>query len=97
MARFVVLMDFTEQGIKNVKESPKRAAAARTAFKAKGVEIEQIYWTLGAHDVVAIVSAADGLDLAAVLLQLGGAGNVRTTTLRAFDEAEFATVLSKLD
>ena len=97
MARFVVLMDFTDQGIKSVQESPKRAAAARTAFKAKGVELEQVYWTLGSHDIVAIVSAADGLEAAAALLQLGGAGNVRTTTLRAFDEAEFATVLSKLD
>ena len=96
MARFVVLMNFTDQGIKNVKESPQRAAAARTAFKAKGVEIEQVYWTLGSHDVVAIVRAADGLDLAAVLLDLGGAGNVRTTTLRAFDEAEFGEVLARL-
>ena len=96
MARFVVLMNFTEQGIKSVKESPQRAAQAKAAFKAKGVELEQVWWTLGSHDVVAILSAADGLDLAAVLLELGGAGNVRTTTLRAFDEAEFATVLSKL-
>ena len=71
--------------------------AARTAFKAKGVELEQIYWTMGTHDLVAIVSAADGHDVAAVLLQLGGAGNVHTTTLRAFDETEFATVLGKLD
>lgn len=97
MARFIVLMNFTDQGIKNVKESPKRAAQAKDAFKAKGVDIEAVYWTLGSHDLVAILSAPDGLDLAAVLLQLGGAGNVRTTTLRAFDEAEFGTVLSKLD
>jgi len=96
MARFVVLMDFTEQGIKSVKESPKRVAAARTAFKAKGMEIEQVYWTLGTHDLVAIVSAADGLDFAAMLLELGGQGNIRTTTLRAFDEAEFGQVLAKI-
>ena len=96
MARFVVLMDWTEQGIKTAKESPARARQAKEAFKAKGVEIEQVYWTLGSHDLVAILSAPDGLDLAAVLLQLGGAGNLRTTTLRAFDEAEFGQVLAKL-
>ena len=96
MARFVVLMDWTEQGIKSVKESPQRAAAAREAFRAKGVEIEHIWWTLGGHDIVAVASAPDGLDLAAVLLQLGGAGNLRTTTLRAFDEAEFGEVLRRL-
>ena len=96
MARFVVLMDWTEQGIKTAKDSPQRARQAREAFRAKGVEIEHIWWTLGSHDLVAVASAPDGLDLAAVLLALGGAGNLRTTTLRAFDEAEFGEVLSRL-
>ena len=97
MARFVVLMNWTEQGVKSAKESPQRAARAREAWKAKGIEIESLYWTLGSLDLVAVITAQDGLDLAAVLLQLGGDGNVRTQTLRAFDEAEFAKVLSKLD
>jgi uncharacterized protein with GYD domain len=96
MARFVVLMDWTEQGIKTARESPERARQAKEAFKAKGVELEHVWWTLGSHDLVAVVSAPDGLDLAAVLLTLGGAGNLRTTTLRAFDAAEFGAVLSRL-
>jgi uncharacterized protein with GYD domain len=79
-------------GIKSVKECPTRGRQAKAAFTAKGVELEQVWWTLGAHDLVAILSAADGLDLAAVLLELGGAGNVRTTTLRAFAEPERACV-----
>ena len=96
MARFVVLMDWTEQGIKTAKESPERARQAKEAFRAKGVEIEHIWWTLGSHDLVVVASAPDGRDLAAVLLQLGGAGNLRTTTLRAFDEAAFGEVLRRL-
>jgi uncharacterized protein with GYD domain len=96
MPRFVVLIDWTDQGVRNAKESPARVAQARAAFKPKGVEIESIYWTLGGHDLVAVMNATDGESLAAVLLQLAGAGNVRTKTLRAFDETEFGTVLSKL-
>jgi uncharacterized protein with GYD domain len=96
MPRFIVLGNFTEQGIKTAKDSPKRAAQAREAWRAKGVELEAVYWTLGSLDLVAIVSAKDGLDVASVLLELGAAGNVRTQTLRALDEAEFNQVLSKL-
>jgi len=89
-------MNWTEQGVKTAKESPQRAAQAREAWKAEGIEIESLFWTLGSLDLVAVISAPDGLDLAAVLLELAGAGNVRTQTLRAFDEAEFNKVLSKL-
>jgi uncharacterized protein with GYD domain len=96
MARFVVLFDWTDQGIHNFKDSVGRVGQARDAFKQLGVEIEQIYWTLGNHDLIAVLTAADGQTLAAALLQLGALGNVRTTTLRAFDEQEMQEVVGKL-
>ena len=96
MARYVVLMDWTDQGVRTAKDSVKRSGQARAAFGQLGVTIEQIYWTLGSHDIVAIASAPDGESFAAALLQLAGAGNLRTTTLRAFDEGEFGAILAKL-
>ena len=96
MARFVVLFDWTDQGVRSAKESVQRVSQAKTAFKKDGVEIESIYWTLGTHDLVGVLTAPDGETLAAVLLRLGALGNVRTTTLRAFDEGEFRSILSKL-
>jgi uncharacterized protein with GYD domain len=96
MARFIVLMDWTEQGVRTAKDSPQRAKQAREAFQGMGVTIESVYWTLGSHDIVGILSAPDGETVAAALLRLAGAGNVRTTTLRAFDEAEFGAILGKL-
>ena len=96
MARYVVLFDWTDQGVRNAKESVTRVSQARAAFQQLGVTIETIYWTLGTHDLVAVLTAPDGETLAAALLQVAGQGNVRTTTLRAFDEAEFGTILGHL-
>ena len=96
MARYVVLIDWTDQGVRTAKDSVKRSGQAREAFQKLGVTLETIYWTLGSHDIVAIASAPDGESFAAALLQLAGAGNLRTTTLRAFDEAEFGAILAKL-
>jgi uncharacterized protein with GYD domain len=96
MARYITLMDWTDQGVRSAKESVTRASQARAAFQQQGVAIEQIYWTLGSHDLVAVMSAPDGESVAAALLQLAAAGNLRTTTLRAFDEGEFGTILGKL-
>jgi uncharacterized protein with GYD domain len=96
MARYVVLIDWTDQGVRNAQDSVKRVGQAREAFQKMGITIEQIYWTLGSHDLVAVMSAPDGESLAAALLQLAGAGNVRTTTLRAFDEGEFGAILAQL-
>jgi uncharacterized protein with GYD domain len=95
MARYVVLIDWTDQGVRNAKESVTRVQQTRAAFQQQGVAIEQIYWTLGSHDLVAVMSASDGEAVAAALLQLAGAGNVRTTTLRAFDEGEFGAIRGK--
>lgn len=96
MARYVVLIDWTDQGIRNAKDSVDRVRQAREAFQKQGITIESIYWTLGSHDLVAVMSAPDGETYAAALLGLGMAGNVRTTTLRAFDESEFEAILGKL-
>jgi uncharacterized protein with GYD domain len=96
MARYIALMDWTDQGIRTAKDSVKRSQQAREAFQGMGVTIEAIYWTLGSHDIVAIATAADGESFAAAMLRLAGAGNLRSTTLRAFDEAEFGAILGKL-
>ena len=96
MARYVVLLDWTDQGVRTATESVTRAGQAREAFRSLGVEVETLYWTLGTHDLVGIMTAPDAETAAAALLQLAGQGNLRTTTLRAFDEAEFGTILGRL-
>lgn len=96
MARYVVLIDWTDQGVRNAKDTIQRVAQARSAWEPRGVTIESIYWTLGNHDLVAVVNAPDDVTMAATLLQLAGAGNVRTQTLRAFDETEMQSLLGQL-
>ena len=95
MARFVVLIDWTEQGIGNFKDSVDRYETAQQQFEGMGVRFEQIYWTLGSHDIVSVVEAPDGETLAAALLKLSSAGNLRTTTLRAFNAEEMRGIIQK--
>jgi uncharacterized protein with GYD domain len=90
MASYVVLFNWTEQGIKNYKDSPSRVEAARQGWAGADIQIKEIYWTLGAHDLVGIVEAPNDETLTRALLSLGAQGNVRTTTLRAFSAEEFA-------
>jgi uncharacterized protein with GYD domain len=96
MARYVVLVDWTEQGLRGVKDTVDRVEAARAQMEALGVRYLDQYWTLGGHDSVAVMEAPDDQTLAAALLAIAGAGNVRTTTLRAFTADEMREVISKL-
>jgi uncharacterized protein with GYD domain len=96
MSRYVVLIDWTDQGVRNAKDSAQRVGQAREAFQKQGVTLETVYWTLGSHDMVAVMTAPDSESCAAALLQLAGSGNVRSQTLRAFDEGEFGTIAGKL-
>ena len=96
MATYIVLTNFTDQGIRNVKDTTKRADAVTEAAKKFGVTIKQIYWTLGSHDMVAIFEAPDEASLTAFGLHIGTAGNVRTQKLRAFSRDEMTHTLSKL-
>lgn len=96
MATYVVLAQFTDQGIRTIKNSPQRAVQAAEMAKSFGCEMKEIYWTLGEYDIVTIMEAADEQSFMSFGLALGGAGNIRTQTLRAFKREEFAAILGKL-
>ncbi len=95
MATFIALIDYTEKGLRAIRESPKRASSFARQARARGITIKQQYWTAGGHDGVLILDAPDGEAVSALLLNLARAGNVRTQTLRAFDRAEFEKILSR--
>ena len=95
MATYVVLIDWTEKGVGSFKDTVDRYEGARGQFEGMGITFKDIYWTLGAHDIVTIMDAPDDETLAAALLALGSQGNVRTTTLRAFSIDEMRGVIAK--
>ncbi len=88
MATFIALLDYTDQGVKNLRESPQRADAFNEYAEKAGVRIAGQYWTIGSHDGVLILEAPSDEAAASVLLHLAESGNVRTTTLRAYEWAE---------
>ena len=96
MATYLSTIKFTEQGIKAVGETTRRAAAMKTAAQKFGVEVKEIYWTLGASDGLLIFDAPDEETATAVVLYVGSLGNVQTTTARAFNSEEMEQVLAKL-
>ncbi len=96
MPTYVSLLNWTEQGIRNVKDTAERAnRAAEVAEKHRG-RFEQLYWTVGPYDLVAIIEAPDDESVTAALLEIGTAGNVRTTTLRAFNREEMTGIIERL-
>lgn len=96
MSAYIILANFTEQGIKNVKQTVNRAKAAGQAAQAVGIRFIGVSWTLGPYDLVAIIEAPD--DATATRLMLGTAmqGNVRSVTMRAFSEDEMANIVAGL-
>jgi uncharacterized protein with GYD domain len=93
---FIVSMNFTEQGIRNIKDAPKRAQAARELGKKMGVEIKQVYLTSGESDLVALIEAANGDAMAKFALAIGSLGFVRSRTARAWTSEEFQKIVSEL-
>jgi uncharacterized protein with GYD domain len=93
MATYVILANFTDQGIRNVKDTVKRADVFKEMAKKKDVKLRDIFWTLGAHDVVAIVEAPNDEAITGLGLSLGMQGNVRTQTLRAYNAGEIGKIL----
>ena len=96
MVTFVVLAKFTDQGIRNAKDSPKRADAFKQLAKTFGVTVKDIFWTQGRYDVVTIVEAPDEASVMVLSLSLGALGNVRTESLRAFSSADMTTNVGKM-
>jgi uncharacterized protein with GYD domain len=91
----IMLASFTEQGIKNVKDSPKRAKAFVEMAKKQGVSVRGLYWTMGLYDIVAIAEGNNEA-LHALALSIGRQGNVRTQTLPAMDSEAMERVLEKV-
>jgi uncharacterized protein with GYD domain len=96
MATFISTIKFTNQGVQNIHESPKRAANFKSAAKKLGVKVTDIYWTLGSFDGVLILEAPDDETATAAMLHLLSQGNVQTTTARAFDSSEIEKVIGVL-
>jgi uncharacterized protein with GYD domain len=96
MATFIILGNYTAQGIAAIKDSPARLDAAREGLERLGVTIKDFYLTFGEHDILAIVDAPDAATAAKGLMVLGMAGNVGTTTMAALTESEFRKVVAEL-
>ena len=96
MVTYVVLSKFTDQGIRNAKDSPKRADAFKQMAKTFGVTVKEIFWTQGRYDVVTIVEAPDEPSAMSLSLSLGALGNVRTESLRAFSAVEMTMIVGKM-
>ena len=94
MAKFVVLVNFTDQGIQTVAESVKRAQASVSTFDEFGVKKLAQYWTLGDHDIVIVLEAPNDEAVMKGLLAIGKLGNVRTKSLRAFTADEMSDITS---
>lgn len=93
MTTYLMLLNWTDQGIKNVKDSPKRLDAVKKLAKDLGGEVKSFYMTLGAYDLVLIMEMPNNDKLASFALKLGSLGNVRSTTLRAFSEDDYRRII----
>jgi uncharacterized protein with GYD domain len=96
MVTAVMLLNWTDHGIKNVKESPKRLDGVKKLAKDMGGEVKSFYMTLGVYDLVLIVDMPNNDKLASFGLKLGSLGNVRSTTLKAFPEDDYRRIISGL-
>jgi uncharacterized protein with GYD domain len=96
MPSFMLSMNFTDQGIRGIKDAPKRAQAARDLGKKLGVEIKHLYLTSGESDLVVFVDTSNGDNVAKFALALGSLGNVRTRTARVWSADEYMKLISEL-
>jgi uncharacterized protein with GYD domain len=96
MPMFIMSLSWTEQGIRSVKDAPKRAQASKELAKKMGIDIKEVYLTSGDEDLVVIVDTPNGDNVAKFAMVLGSQGNVRSRTVRAWPEAEFKKLISEL-
>lgn len=94
MGIFIALLDYTDKGIREIQDSPYRADQFNEMAERHGARIVSQFWTIGSHDGVLVLEAPNDEVAASVLMRLGSGGNVRTTTLRAFEWAEAQDILA---
>ncbi len=95
MPSFVHLINWTDQGIRNFRDTPKRADAFKELVQKHGGSVKALYWTLGEYDIVAVTEAPDDETVTAIAFTVSSLGNVRTATMRAFDQKEIEKIISK--
>jgi uncharacterized protein with GYD domain len=96
MPTYISLINWTDEGIRSVKETLDRAARAEELAQKYGGRFERLYWTVGSYDIVTILEAPDDESATALLLEIGSLGNVRTTTLRAYDREQMSGIIQRL-
>jgi uncharacterized protein with GYD domain len=96
MAYYVGLISFTDQGIRNVKDTVKRGDAAIAEAEKMGTKVVEEFWTMGAYDAVVVFEAPDDETMSAFMLKVGSLGNVKSQTLRAFRRSEMEKLLAKI-
>jgi uncharacterized protein with GYD domain len=95
MSTYITLVNWTDQGIRDYRVTTNRADAFASALEGLGARLVSLYWTVGQYDIVATVEAPDDETVTAALLQVGALGNIRSTTLRAFDKEAMARIVAK--
>ena len=96
MARYISLMKFADQGIRNVRDTIKRGDAAMAEAEKLGMKIIEEYWTMGAYDGVVLFDAPDNETMTAFACKVSSLGNVKTETMRAFGKEEMEKILAKI-
>jgi uncharacterized protein with GYD domain len=96
MTTYIMLANWTDKGVQNVKESPRRLDAAKKALKDMDGDFKLFFLTMGDYDIVAVYEAPDDAVAARFNLQLGMMGNIRTRTLKAFPEAAYREIITSL-
>ena len=96
MPTYIILANWTDQGARNVKDSPRRLDAAKKALEDVGGEFKSFFMTMGDIDMVGIYEAPDDAVSARVILQVGQLGNIRTRTLKAFPESAYREIIASL-
>ena len=96
MASYISLLQFTEQGSRNIKHTTTRFGAAIADAEKMGAKISDAFWTMGAYDIVLIIDAPDDETVSAFATKLGSLGNVKTQTMRAFRREEMKSILAKI-
>lgn len=96
MPTYITLVNYTQKGIENVKESPQRLEAAKKAFQKLGAKLKEFYLVMGRYDIILVIEAPNDEAIAKIALALGSLGSVRTESFRAFKEDEYREIISSL-